>query len=180
MKASASGWVVAFAALSVASPVLAQESKSAPLARQLSAALDQAKIDSVAVREVGRPDTFVAALYIPGVQLLIVSARYPAPQLIDPKLAQKNYKDVYIDLNSASVPEGRVFIEDLGADGLKFKRDENQPFDSYEDSGKRTAFDGDWKKQKLTEDDYRKTFSTADDRYAQLLTALIAQLKKTS
>jgi hypothetical protein len=180
MKALALGWAVAVAALSVAAPAVAQESKSAPLARQLSAALDQAKIDSVAVRDPGRPDTFVAALYIPGVQLLIVSARYSAPQLLDPKLAQKSYRDVYIDLNSASVPDGKVFIEDLGADGLRFKRDENQPFDSYEESGKRTAFDGDWKKQKLSEDDYRKAFSAADDRYTQLLTALIAQLKKTS
>ena len=41
-------------------------------------------------------------------------------------------------------------------------------------------FDGDWKAQKLSEQDYLKAFSTADDRYAQILTALLAQLKKTS
>ena len=41
-------------------------------------------------------------------------------------------------------------------------------------------FDGDWKKQKVSEQDYMKAFSTADERYAQILTALIAQLKKTS
>src|SRR6476620_6182340 len=87
------------AALSVASTVFAQDSKSAPLARQLAAALDQAKLDSVAARDPSHPDTFVAALYIPGVQLLVVSARYTAPQLLDPKLTQKNFKDVYIDLN---------------------------------------------------------------------------------
>jgi hypothetical protein len=41
-------------------------------------------------------------------------------------------------------------------------------------------FDGDWKKQKVSEQDYMKTFSTADDRYAQILAALLAQVKKTS
>jgi hypothetical protein len=180
MKALALGSVAAAAALSVASSAFAQDSKSAALAHQLSAALDQAKMDSVAARDPGKPDTFIAALYIPGVQLLVVSAKYAAPQLLDPKLAQKNFKDVYIDLNSASVQESKIFIEDLGADGLKLRRDENQPFDAYEESGKRTAFDGDWKKQKLSEDDYKKVFTNADDKYSQMLTALIAQLKKTS
>lgn len=180
MKALARLSLAGVAAVSVASTVFAQDSKSAPLARQLAAALDQAKLDSVAARDASHPDTFVAALYIPGVQLLVVSARYAAPQLLDPKLAQKNFKDVYIDLNSASVQASKIFIEDLGADGLRVRRDENQPFDSYEEGAKRTAFDGDWKKQKLSEDDYKKAFATADDRYAQLLTALLAQLKKTS
>ena len=46
--------------------------------------------------------------------------------------------------------------------------------------GKRTAFDGDWKKQQLSEQEYMKTFSAADERYAQMLTALLAQLKKGS
>src|SRR5581483_8032766 len=146
MKSLALGSLALLVSLSVAPGAAAQDSKSAPLARQLSSALDQAKLDSVATRDPSRPDTFIAALYFPILQLLVVSAKYSAPQLLDAKLAQKNYKDVYIDLNSASVQESKVFIEDLGADGLKMKREENQPFDSYEESGKRIAFDSDWKK----------------------------------
>jgi hypothetical protein len=180
MKAVAIGCLAAVLALSLAPAAFAQDSKSAPLARQLSEALDAAKLDSVAARYPGAQDTFVAALYFPGLQLLVVAAKYTAPQLIDTKLAQKNYKDIYIDLNSASVPETKVFVEDLGADGLKIKREENQPFDAFEMGGKRTAFDSDWKKQKMSEDDYKKAFATADERYTQLLTALLAQLKKTS
>jgi len=179
MKALALGCLAALA-VSVPPAALAQDSKSGPLARQLSSALYAAKLDSVAARDPAHPDSFVAALYFPGLQLLVVSAKYTAPQLIDAKLAQKNYKDVYIDLNSASVQESKIFIEDLGADGLKIKREENQPFDAYEEKGKRTAFDSDWKKQKLTEDDYKKVFTAADERYSQLLTALLAQMKKTS
>ena len=77
-------------------------------------------------------------------------------------------------------PDTKVFIEDPGADGLKAKREENQAFDAVEMGGKRTMFDGDWKKQKLSEPEYLKAFSTADERYAEILAALIAQAKKTS
>src|SRR5579872_1596392 len=163
-----------------ASGAAAQESKSAPLAKQLAAALDAAKLDAVAAKDPAAPDLFVAALYFPGSEILVVSAKYSAPSLLVDKLAKKQYRDVYIDLNSASVPASRVLIEDSGADGLRAKRDENQPIDVYEENGKRTMFDSDWKKQKLSEQEYMKTFSTADDRYAQILTMLIAQLKQPS
>src|SRR5262245_3009740 len=158
----------------------AQDTKSAPLAKQLAAALDGAKLDSIAAPDPTNPDTFCAALYFANMQLLVVSAKYSAPQLLLAKVAKKDYRDVYIDLNSASVPESKIFVEDLGADGLKAKREENQPFDTFEQGGKRTVFDSDWKKQKLSEQDYMKAFSGADDEYAKILTALLAQLKKTS
>jgi len=101
------------------------------------------------------------------------------PAALDGRLSKKEYRDLYIDLNS-SPANNRVFIEDLGADGLKAKREENQPFDSVEMNGARTMFDSDWKKQKISEDDYMKTFSAADARYSEILTALLAQLKKGS
>jgi len=162
------------------SPALAQEGKSVALAKQLAAALDAAKLDSVAAKDPSAPDRFVAALYFPGAQLLVVSAKYTAPQLLDARLAKKEYRDTYIDLSSASVPDSKIFVQDALADGLKAKRDENQPFDIFETAGKPVSFDGDWKKQKLSEQDYMKAFSTADDRYSGMLNALIAELKKTS
>jgi len=55
-----------------------------------------------------------------------------------------------------------------------------QGFDTYEAAGKTQAFDGDWKKQKISEQDYQRAFAAADERYSQILTALLAQLKKTS
>jgi hypothetical protein len=167
-------------ALSISATASAQDAKSASLAKQLAAALDGAKLDSIAAPDPSSPDTFVAALYFPNIQLLVVSAKYTAPQLLTAKVDKKDYRDVYIDLNSASVPESKIFVEDLGADGLRAKRDDNQPFDTFEQAGKRTMFDNDWKKQKLTEQDYMKAFSGADDQYAKILTALLAQLKKTS
>jgi hypothetical protein len=166
--------------LSLAAAATAQDSKSAALAKQLAAALDAAKMDSIAAADPTQPGTFVAALYFANTQFLVVSAKYTVPQLLNDRLAKKEYRDVYIDLNSASVPESKVFIEDLAVDGLKAKRDENQPYDTYEVGGKRTAFDSDWKKQKLSEQDYMKTFSTADEQYCHILTTLLSQLKKTS
>jgi hypothetical protein len=171
-------FVVALFVLSLAAMASAQESRSAVLAKQLAAALDAAKLDSVAARDPENPGVFIAALYFPG-QLLVASAQYSAPSLLSEKVGKKEYRDVYIDLNSASMPATKVFIEDGGADGLKLKKSNGQA-DTYESGGKRIAFDNDWKKQNLSEDDYNKGFASADERYAQLLTALLNEVKKPS
>jgi hypothetical protein len=180
MTAIARGCLGGAFLLFAAAAAMAQEAKSVALAKQLAAALDAAKLDSIAAKDPAAPDQFVGALYFPGAQLLVVSARYSAPILLVEKIAKKEYRDIYIDLNSASIPASKVFVQDLGADGLKAKRDENQPYDIYEVGDKRTLFDGDWKKQKLSEQDYMSAFSAADSQYAQMLTTLLAQLKKTS
>jgi hypothetical protein len=170
---------VALVALSLAAPAFAQESKSAPLARQLAAALDAGKMDCIAAKDPSMPDVFVAALYFPG-SLLVVSGKYSVPQLLSDRVTKKEYRDVYMDLNGAATPDTKVFIQDPGADGLKARRDENQAFDLVEISGKQTMFNSDWKAQKLSEQDYMKAFGDADERYVKILTALLAQVKKTS
>jgi len=167
-------------ALSYAPVLSAQESKSAALAKQLTAALDAAKLDSIAAKDPTAADTYCAALYFAGSPLLVVAAKYAAPMLLDARLGKKEFRDTYIDLSSASVPESKVFIQDAGGDGFKLKREDNQAFDSYEIGGKPTLFDGDYKKQKLSEQEYQKLFSDADQRYTQILMALLGQLKKTS
>jgi hypothetical protein len=152
---------------------LAQDSKSAALATELTGLLDQLKIDSVAGQYA---DQVVGALYIPGT-LLVVSAKGSAR--FDPMLKQKAYRDVYVDLNG--VPDTtKVFIQDLGANGLRFKRENNQPYDSIDVGGKTISFDGDWGKAKISEQEYTKTWKAYDDRYSQLLETLIAALKKPS
>jgi hypothetical protein len=166
-------------ALTFPMPAAAQESKSAPLAKQLAAAMESGKLDSIAAKDAAANDVFVAALYFPG-QLLVISGKYSVPQLLNDRLGKKEYRDVYMDLNGAAAAESKVFIQDPGADGLKAKRDENQPFDIVEIGGKQTMFNSDWKAQKLSEQDYQKAFADADERYAQILTALLGQVKKTS
>ena len=83
-------------------------------------------------------------------------------------------------MNSASLPESKAFIEDLMADGLKAKPEATQPSDTYESGKLRVSFDGDWKKQKMSEEDYTRSFAAADEEYAKMLGTLLAVLKKTS
>jgi hypothetical protein len=180
MKALKLGCQAGVFVLALAGHASGQDSKSTALAKQLAAALDAAKLDSIAAQDPAAPDVFFGALYLPGVQLLVVSAKYTVPQLLAERLSKKEYRDVYIDLNSASVPDSKMFIEDLGADGLKAERESNRPFDSCEVGGKRTMFNNNWKSQSLSEQEYMKVFSSVDERYAQALAALLAELKKSS
>jgi hypothetical protein len=157
----------------------AQSSKSALTAKALGETLDRLKLDSIAAADPADPGTYVAALYFPGAQLLVVSAKYSAPTLLDAKLTKKEYRDIYIDLSSASIPATKVFVMDQAANGLLHDPDDDQPADSWELAGKTTMFDGEWKKAKLSEDEYMKAFAAADARYAQMLMLLAEHAKKT-
>jgi hypothetical protein len=177
MKAIAYGCLAGVLAFGFPGRALAQDSKSALLATQLVAALDAAKLNSVAAKDPTQPDVYVGALYVSGVQLLVVCGKYAAPTLLDARLEKAEYRDVYLDLNGASQAGTKVFIEDLLADGLR-ARPSNQPPDAIDLMGQRMVLDGEWGRQQLSEQDYMKAFTTADERYAQMLTALLAQLKK--
>ena len=169
--------VVALAGCLLAPTTLsAQDSKSAAVAGQLTLLLDQMKLDAVAAKQ--GTDQFVAALYFQGSQLLVVAAKYSTPDRLNYLLGQKQYKDVYADLSSASEQATKVFVMDLGANGLKFKRENNEPFDTVDSSGGSVAFNGE--RGKLSEDDYRKVFATSDEQYTSMLQALLAALKKPS
>ncbi len=166
--------------LTAAVPTGAQESKSAPIAKQLSQLLDAAKLDSIAAVDPLEPGVFVAALYIQGTQMLVVSAKYAAPTLLTDKLGRKEYREVYIDLNSASDPRTKLFVMDQLADGLVAKPDNDQPADSLEQGKTTLVLDGDYKKAKVSEAEYQKTFDDADTRYARILALLLAQAKGRS
>jgi hypothetical protein len=170
---------LALVTLAVASPALAQDSKSSTAAKQLAETMDRLKLDSIAAMDPSEKDTFVAALYFQGAQLLVVSAQYTAPSLLVSKLEKKEYRDTYIDLNAASVPASKIFVMDHGADGLMPRPGDSQGADSWEQANKTTAFDGDWRRAKITEDEYLKSFSTADERYARMLTLLAEQARKS-
>jgi hypothetical protein len=171
---------VACAALLLLMPVFAsaQDSKSAAPASELVKLLEQLKLDSVAAAQPG--NSFVSALYFPGSQLIVVRGRFASPERATILIDRKMYRDVYTDLNSAAEADGKLFISDLGADGLKFRRQNNQPFDTADMAGKSYSFDGNWGRAKLSRDEYTKAYQTADEQYSQMLQALIDQLKKSS
>lgn len=165
-------------AMLVLVPVLAQaqDSQSAPVVSELLALLDQMKLDSVAA---AHTDGFVGAFHVPGSQLLVVRGKFASSVRAEILIERKLYRDLYGDLNSAAELATRVFISDLGADGLKLRRqNNNQPFDTADVGDKSYRFDGDWGKQKLSRDEYTRVFQQTDEQYRQMLRALIDQLKK--
>src|SRR5262245_22388662 len=99
----------------------AQDSKSADLAKQLAQLLDEKKMDAIAAPDPETPGAFVAALYIPGTQLLAVSAKYSVPDLLNDRLSKKEYRDIYIELSAASVAGTKTLVMDTLADGLVVK-----------------------------------------------------------
>ena len=165
---------------SIAGPVRAQDSKSAALVKELTQLLDAKKLDAIAAPDPANLGTYVAALYFPGSQLLVVLAKYAAPQLLNEKIAKKDYREVYIDLSSASIAGSKLFVMDANADGLLPKPGDDQAFDSAERGGSQFTFDGSWKKAKMTEAEYLKAFGDIDAAYAKALQLLIGQLKSGS
>lgn len=157
---------------------LAQESKSAALAAELCKLLDENKLDSIAAKE--SDDQYVGALYFAGSQLLVVRGRFATRARMAHLLETRDFKEAYMDLSGASDQQSRAFIMDLGANGLRYKREKNQPFDAADVGGKSYRFDGEWIKAKITEAEYKKTFTATDEEYAHMLQSLIAALKKPS
>lgn len=157
----------------IAAPVPAQASRSTALAAELSDLLAQRGLDAVAAVDPQGPDRFVAALLFPKVQLLVVSAKYPAPALAQQQIASKAYRDVYMGLQQAGATEGKIFFQDLGADGLS-----DAAVDIlYEDVVKQTVFDGDPEKHNMTKAAYQQKVADADASYSRLLSLLINELK---
>jgi len=171
--------VVAGVAIALAFGSTFQASKSAAAAKELTQALEAAKLDAIAAADPSDPSTFVAALYISGSQLLVVSAKYAAPPLLIAKLKAKDYRDIYVDLSSAAVAGSKVFMIDMNCDGLASKADGDSVPDSWEADKQSVSFDGDWKKAKLSsESDYMKVYTSADERYAKILALLTAQARQ--
>jgi len=125
----------------------------------------------------GDTDRFVAAMLLPDLQLLLVSADYRAPVLLRERVLTRKYREAYQDLQAASVPEGKIVIEDLLADGLAVKPAKNQAPDAATLDGRTVTFDGQWRKAKLKEDEYAAAFTKAAQEYDKLLDLLIAQAK---
>jgi hypothetical protein len=164
--------------LSAALPQAFQAPKSAEAVKELTKALEAAKLDAIAAADPAEPGAFVAALYIAGSQLLVVSAKYAAPTLLTAKLKTREYRDIYVDLSAASVAGSKVFLIDMNCDGLVSKPDGDAVPDSWEAGKQSVSFDGDWRKAKLSEADYMKTYAEADERYARFLSLLTEQARQ--
>jgi hypothetical protein len=158
--------------LGASGPAGAQTSMSAPLAVELAGALEAANLGAIAARD-GTSDRFMAALAFPG-QLLVVSARYEAPVYVVQKIGAQQYRDVYIDLNAASIANTKILVTDVGADGLAAG---DLTVDVYDNGTRVLRFDGNPGGQGLSQDAYDEAFVEADEQYSRMLKALLAQTR---
>jgi hypothetical protein len=154
-----------------------QESQSAEAAATLIRLLHERNLQTVAARDPEQTGRFVAALYFPG-SLLVISSTYPVPAVLEQRLAEQQYRDVYTDLHGAGLRDGRVFVTDLQANGLRRTREPDEPFDIvYRNGGDQCSYDGDWKEQQLTESQYNERFREDDAQYAHMLNVLVNALR---
>ena len=168
------------ALLAFTAPLLAA-GNSAELAGDLVKLMEQRNIDTVAAAYPTEPGRFVAAMHIKGVQLLVISGRYSAPALMKENLIKRDYRQVYLDLNSAADKAGRLFITDSQANGLQVVPGKNAPFDiSWRDMTSQILYNSEWKAQKLNEAAYRKRFAEDETEYAAMLEILKNSLSPTS
>jgi hypothetical protein len=145
----------------------------------LAELLSSRKIEAIAARMPDSKEEFVGALTFPG-QMMVVWARTTAPSVVNEKLLKRDYREVYLDLNSASILETRHFVTDLGPDGLRSRPETKQgPADSHDIGNKSMRFDGNWREDKMSENDYMKAFAEADAAYAKAIQALLDELKKS-
>jgi hypothetical protein len=172
--------VTGLALLAISSAPRGQESVSAAKAAAVAKLMDQQKLDAVAAQDPDQPSRFVAALYYPGAQLLAVSAGYPSPELLQQRIAARQYRDVYMDLQVPATTNGRLFVMDLQADGLRQTRDEGAFDITYANGKNQVSFDGDWKRQGLSREQYDGRFKADDERYARMLAALERELTRSS
>jgi hypothetical protein len=169
------------AVLVIAAPyAAAQESTSTAAAAALTQLMEARKLEAIAARDPEQPGRYFAALYIPGSQLLVISSPYPVPALLDKRIAEGKYMDVYLDINGAPSHQGQFFVMDSQADGLRRVCEQDQPFDSTSRNGTAyLSFDGKWDAQQLTEEQYNARFVEDDARYAAILKVLAGSFDRT-
>ena len=130
-------------------------------------------MESFAAADAQNAGVFVAVMYYPGTELLVVSAKHFNPPAFTEKLAQKNYQEAYADLNAGAVAGSKLLVMDTFADGLVAAPKGGIAPDSV-DGAASITFDGNWK-AKQTEGSM-KAYQSADAVQPRP-EALIAKLK---
>lgn len=178
----AAGLIAAVFGAIGATPVAAEQAltESPALAKALVAELAKKKQDCILAKDPEVPGQYVGALHLPGLQLLVVSAKFADPAGMDFRMFSSDCMGGYADLNAAVTATDRVVINDLGADGLVAMPKKDAPRDGVTRSGKEVKLDGSnnaLKAAKITAADFQKTFNDAEQVYSGYLKLLIARLK---
>ena len=162
-------------------------SASAAKVKELIGLMQSKKLEAIAARDPEGSGRYVAALHIPGVQLLVVSAVYNKPSELDSRIYYKDFMNAYVDLNTSVHSSDKTFIEDALCDGLiALPGKNNLARDSVKLGAEQQVFDGDFagpnqrNSKKVSHEVYQKRFTTAEARYMRVLGLLIEEMKKMS
>ena len=159
--------LIAVLAVTATATIAAEDlTQSSALARELVTHLETRHLEAFATPDPRAPDRFIAVLYADS-QLLVVGARHPAPQTLAFEIQHQQFRDVYLDLQGSPDVSGKVFVHDIGADGLK-RNGQTIPDNVYED-GKQTML-----VKKGTVDTDR--LARSEEEYERMLSALLAAL----
>jgi hypothetical protein len=144
-----------------------EPSHSPAMARELVAHLEARHLEAFATVDPRASDRFIAVLYIPNSQLLVVGARHPATEALALKIQQQQFRDVYLDLQASPDISGKVFIHDVNADGLQ-RSAGTIPDNVYEEGKRITLINrGNVDADRL---------GRSEDEYERMLSALLAAL----
>jgi hypothetical protein len=178
LRPSATRWglpvgMLALSAVLSAGPVQARPFESADAAYDLTRALDSAGLNAIAAAVPNEPGMFVAALYQPGRNLILVSATHPSSEVISSAIAMHRHREAYVSLLGTPTPQGKFYVRDANADGILSALPGSDDVDVLQENGARqTAFNGNTESQDLSSSDYDARLAAADARYAYLLTVL--------
>jgi hypothetical protein len=176
----AAGIAAVLAGAMGAVPVSARQTQSPALAKDLVAELSKKKQDCVLAKDPEVAGQYIAALHLPGLQLLVVSAKFADPAGMEFRMFSGDCMGGYADINAAVTATDKIVINDLGADGLVAVPKKEAPRDGVTRSGKELKLDGSsngLKAAKMTPEDFQKTFNDAEQTYSTYLRLLIARLK---
>src|SRR5688500_17563359 len=106
-----SAWLATLFTVVAVGPVIAQTPRSAAPAQQLIEELRNRKMQHLAATDPQEEGRYVAAALLGGHQLLVVSARYSQPALFNERLYSGDHQGAYVELNAASVRDGKLFVQ---------------------------------------------------------------------
>jgi hypothetical protein len=150
----------------------AQTSTSAPLAQKLSAFMEANRVQALAARDPATANRYVAALFYPGSQLLVVAGSPTVATLAQQQFERGEYAALYSTLHQSVAADSKLFVQDMNADGLRAKERDSTDI-VYDRVVYQMLFDGNPGKRRQTDQAYEREFVEADASYSQLLRILL-------
>jgi hypothetical protein len=153
--------------------IRAEHPTSPASAERLKQLLVSRQAEAAAAEDPDEPGRFVAALLLPE-QLLVVTARCASVEHLRRQVEQRASRDLYAGLHGCAIPSTKLFVQDMGADGIQPQPEPGKvPDVVYDKVSHVVVLNGDWRKQELDEEGYLSQFGALDTRYNRMLQLLI-------